>query len=109
MYRRDPGDLSTLGKLSTDPGLKGVPRSAHSRVDERTGELMFFACGKTAPVTHCGVPVVNAWMQGHKTRCAWHTLMGLALQPKEPRFCDVVKHDLLRGSCQTHHEGPNRW
>jgi carotenoid cleavage dioxygenase-like enzyme len=271
VYRCDPFDLSTLGKLSTDPRLAGVPISAHSRVDERTGELMFFAYGKTAPYMHYGVldrhgalktfipialpgprlphdmaitphysvlhdlplfqdddalaagrhklkfygnnparfavvprhgsaeqirwfeasptylyhvsnaweeadgqggveivmtgtpfriprdaqgafmydevprltaqlvhdfyfhewrfnlrtgrtrerviddvlnsefPVINSWMQGFKTRYSWHTLMGPSVRAEEPRFCGVVKYDLQRGSCQTYHEGPNKW
>ena len=271
VYRCDPNDLVTRGKLSTDSRLMGLPISAHSRVDERTGELMFFAYGKTAPYMHYGVldrfgalktfipvalpgprlphdmaitpnysvlhdlplfqdadalvagrhklkfhgdtparfavvprhgsadqirwfdasptylyhvsnaweeddgqggveivmtgtpfriprdangapmydevprltaqlvhdfyfhewrfnlrtgrtrerviddvinsefPVINPWMQGYKTRYSWHTLMGPALRAEEPRFCGVVKYDLRRGSCQTYHEGPNKW
>jgi carotenoid cleavage dioxygenase-like enzyme len=271
VYRCDPTSLATLGKLSTDPRLAGVPISAHSRVDERTGELMFFAYGKTAPHMHYGVldrygalknfipvalpgprlphdmaitphysvlhdlplfqdadalaagrhklkfhgntparfavvprhgsadqirwfeasptylyhmsnaweeddgqggieivmtgtpfriprdaqgglmyddvprltaqlvhdfyfhewrfnlrtgrtrerviddvlnsefPVINSWMQGFQTRYSWHTLMGPALRAEEPRFCGLVKYDLLSGSCQTYHEGPNKW
>ena len=271
VYRCDPADLSTLGKLGTDPRLAGVPISAHSRVDERSGELMFFAYGTTAPYMHYGVldrhgalktfipialpgprlphdmaitpnysvlhdlplfqdadalaagrhklkfhghtparfavvprhgsadqirwfeasptylyhvsnaweeddgqggveivmtgtpfriprdaqgglmvdevprltaqlvhdfyfhewrfnlrtgrtrerviddvlnsefPVINSWMQGFKTRYSWHTLMGPAQRAEEPRFCGVVRYDLQRGSCQTYHEGPNKW
>ena len=35
--------------------------------------------------------------------------MGHAERAEEPRFCGLARHDLLRGSCQTYHEGPNRW
>ena len=271
VYRCDPSDLSTLGKLSVDPRLVGVPISAHSKVDERSGELMFFAYGKTAPYMHHGVldrfgalktfipvalpgprlphdmaitphysvlhdlplfqdadalaagrhklkfhsdtparfavvprhgradqirwfeasptylyhvsnaweegdgqggteivmtgtpfriprdaqgnlryaemprltaqlvhdfyfhewrfnlrtgqtrerviddvlntefPVINTKFQGLKSRYSWHTLMGPALRADEPRFCGVVRYDLQNGSCQTYHEGPNKW
>jgi len=271
VYRCDPHDLRTLGKLGTDPRLVGVPISAHSRVDERTGELMFFAYGSTPPYMWYGVldrhgalqtlmpvplpgprlphdmaitphysvlhdlplfqdadalaagrhklkfhadmparfgvvprhgssgqirwfeaeptylyhvsnaweeddgrggteivmtgtpfriprdaqgrldadavprltanlvhdfsfhewrfnlrtgqtrervlddivnsefPVINSWLQGHKTRYSWHTLMGPAYRPEEPRFCGIVRYDLLRGNCTSYHEGPNRW
>ncbi len=271
VYRCDPHDLRTLGKLSPDLRLAGVPISAHSRVDERTGELMFFAYGSTPPYMWYGVldrhgdlktfipvplpgprlphdmaitpnhsvlhdlplfqdaealaagrhklrfhadmparfgvvprhgsseqirwfeadptylyhvsnaweeddgrggieivmtgtpfriprdaqgrldadavprltaqlvhdftfhewrfnlrtgqtrervlddivnsefPVINSWLQGHKTRYSWHTLMGPSQRPEEPRFCGIVRHDLLRGTCTGYHEGPNRW
>ncbi len=55
VYRSDPADLRTLGKLDLDPRLAGLPISAHSKVDERTGEFVFFAYGKTAPFMHYGV------------------------------------------------------
>ena len=55
VYRCDPNDLSTLGKLELDPRLHGLPISAHSKVDERTGEFLFFAYGKEAPYMHYGV------------------------------------------------------
>jgi carotenoid cleavage dioxygenase-like enzyme len=38
-----------------DERLKGLPISAHSKVDERTGEFIFFAYGKKAPYMHYGV------------------------------------------------------
>jgi carotenoid cleavage dioxygenase len=47
-----------VGKLEPDPRLKGLQISAHSRVDERTGEYMFFAYGNQHPYMHYGV--VNA-------------------------------------------------
>ena len=274
VYRCDPHDLRTLGKLSTDPRMAGVPISARSRVDERTGELIFFAFGSTPPYMRYGAldrhgklksfipvplpgprlphdmcdhaalqrvarsaavsarrcagrrppqaqvpcrhadmparfgvvsrhgsteqirwfeadptylyhvsnaweeadgrggteivmtgtpfriprdarghldadvvprltaqlvhqftfherrfklrtghtrervlddivnsefPVINSWLQGHKTRYSWHALMGPAQRPEEPHFCGIVRHDLLRGNCTNYHEGPNRW
>ncbi|MBU6188758.1 MAG: carotenoid oxygenase family protein [Betaproteobacteria bacterium] len=55
VYRCDPHDLSTRGPLSLDARLEGLPISAHSKVDERTGEFLFFAYGKKAPYMHYGV------------------------------------------------------
>jgi len=55
VYQVNPNDLSTEGRLEFDPRLKGVPISAHSKVDETTGEFLFFAYGKEAPYMHYGV------------------------------------------------------
>jgi len=55
VYQINPNDLSTEGRLEFDPRLKGVPISAHSKVDEATGEFLFFAYGKEAPYMHYGV------------------------------------------------------
>ena len=52
VYRSDSRDLSTIGKLALDPRLQGLPISAHSKVDERTGEFLFFAYGNEAPYMH---------------------------------------------------------
>ena len=49
VYKIDPDDLSTRKKLNGDPRLSSLPISAHSKVDERTGEFHFFAYGKTPP------------------------------------------------------------
>ena len=49
VYKVGVDDLATRGKLNGDPRLHGLPISAHSKVDERTGELLFFAYGKTPP------------------------------------------------------------
>jgi hypothetical protein len=53
--QRGPVHLETTGQLDMDPRLQGCPISAHSKVDERTGELLFFAYGKEAPYMHYGV------------------------------------------------------
>ncbi len=55
VYQVDPITLQTLGKLEPDPRLAGLQISAHSRVDERTGEFMFFAYGNRHPYMHYGV------------------------------------------------------
>jgi carotenoid cleavage dioxygenase len=58
-YEVDPLDLSTRGPLDLSPGidprLHRLPISAHAKVDERTGEMMFFAYGKTPPYLWYGV------------------------------------------------------
>ena len=91
VYQVRPGDLSTAGKLDLDPRLQGLPVSAHAKVDERTGELMFFAYGKTAPFMHYGV------MDRHG---ALQTLMPVALPgPRLPHDMAItanysILHDL---------------
>ena len=55
VYQVDPFTLNTLGKLEHDPRLLGLQISAHSRVDEHTGEFMFFAYGNRHPYMHYGV------------------------------------------------------
>jgi carotenoid cleavage dioxygenase len=55
VYRCNPQDLATQGRLVMDPRLAGLPISAHSKVDEATGEFLFFAYGKTPPYMHYGV------------------------------------------------------
>ncbi len=51
-WQIDPVTLDNLGKASWGP-LDGV--SAHPKVDEDTGELMFFNYSKHAPFMHYGV------------------------------------------------------
>src|SRR3990167_3324590 len=51
-YRLDPLTLETLGVASWAP-LDGV--SAHPKVDENTGELLFFNYSKSWPYMHYGV------------------------------------------------------
>lgn len=51
-WQMDPVTLENLGKASWGP-LDGV--SAHPKVDEETGELMFFNYSKYAPYMHYGV------------------------------------------------------
>ncbi len=55
MYQVNPTDLSTVGTLTVDPQDPSLALSAHSKVDERTGELLFFAYGNTPPYMHYGV------------------------------------------------------
>jgi len=54
MYHVDPMTLETLGPVD----FKGAPAlraSAHSKVDERTGEFLYFDYYKEAPHMHFGV------------------------------------------------------
>ncbi len=56
IYELDPRSLETTGKAGWVPGFPsptGV--SAHTKVDERTGELLVFGYGKEAPYLHYGV------------------------------------------------------
>ena len=56
LYRLDPTTLDTLGKASWNgafPSDVGV--SAHPKLDEATGELLFFNYGTEAPYMHYGV------------------------------------------------------
>jgi carotenoid cleavage dioxygenase len=43
VHRVRPQDLATTGTLAMDPRLAGLHISAHSKVDERTGEFVFFS------------------------------------------------------------------
>jgi carotenoid cleavage dioxygenase len=54
MYHLDPMTLETLGPARFD-GAGALRASAHSKVDERTGEFLFFDYGKEAPYMHYGV------------------------------------------------------
>src|SRR5690606_19301736 len=51
-YRLDPFTLETLGAEGWTP-LDGI--SAHPKVDERTGEMLFFNYSKYPPYQHYGV------------------------------------------------------
>jgi carotenoid cleavage dioxygenase-like enzyme len=56
LYRVDPYSGDTLGKESWRGGFpfdRGV--SAHPKVDDRTGELLFFNYSKQAPYMHYGI------------------------------------------------------
>lgn len=60
LYRVDPYSAETLGKESFNGGFPvdwGV--SAHPKVDERTGEMLFFNYSKSAPYMHYGVVDAN--------------------------------------------------
>jgi carotenoid cleavage dioxygenase len=56
VYQLDPTTLADQGKapwVADFPSPTGV--SAHTKVDERTGELLVFGYGKAAPYLHYGV------------------------------------------------------
>ena len=55
LYRLDPQTLTDLGKESWGGAFPAAGVSAHSKVDERTGELLFFNYQTTAPYLHYGV------------------------------------------------------
>ncbi len=56
IYQLDPRTLEGRGKASWVDGITpGWGVSAHTKVDEATGEMLFFNYGKQAPYMHYGV------------------------------------------------------
>ena len=55
LYRLDPDGLETLGPTRWDGWFPPEGVSAHTKVDEATGELVFFNYSKVAPFLHFGV------------------------------------------------------
>ena len=55
LYRLDPVTLADLGKESWNGTFPAAGASAHTKVDEATGDLFFFNYGTTAPFMHYGV------------------------------------------------------
>lgn len=55
LYRSDPRTLEGLGKESWHGRFPAEGVSAHPKVDENTGELLFFNYGTDAPYMHYGV------------------------------------------------------
>lgn len=55
LYRLDPLTLTDMGRESWGGDFPSAGVSAHSKVDECTGELMFFNYQTTAPYMHYGV------------------------------------------------------
>ena len=60
LYRIDPYTGETRGKETWNGAFPfGWGVSAHPKVDERTGEMLFFNYGKSAPYLHYGVVDAN--------------------------------------------------
>ncbi|HEY4333275.1 MAG TPA: carotenoid oxygenase family protein, partial [Ilumatobacteraceae bacterium] len=55
LYRHDPVTLADLGREDWDGRFPGDGVSAHTKVDERTGEMLFFNYSTAAPYMHYGV------------------------------------------------------
>ena len=55
LYRHDPVTLEPLGKEDLGGRFPSEGISAHTKLDERTGELLFFSYGLEAPHLHYGV------------------------------------------------------
>lgn len=55
LYRLDPLTLDTLGKADWGGRFPACGVSAHTKVDEHTGELLFFNYSTEAPYLHYGV------------------------------------------------------
>jgi carotenoid cleavage dioxygenase len=63
-YEVDPLTLETLGKQQAIAATGGKI-SAHAKVDEVTGELMYFDYGNTAPYMHYGVLGADGRLKHH--------------------------------------------
>lgn len=61
VYRMDPRTLDTLGVAQQFPAFV----SAHPKVDEATGELLFFEYSKNAPYLHFGVIAADGTLARH--------------------------------------------
>lgn len=55
LYRLDPLTLETVGASAWDGWFPSTGVSAHTKVDEATGEMFFFGYGLEAPYLHFGV------------------------------------------------------
>lgn len=55
LYRFDPKTLEPLGKEDYQGAFPPQGISAHTKVDENTGEMLFFNYGKQSPYLHYGV------------------------------------------------------
>lgn len=55
LYRLDPLTLETLGRESWNGRFPAEGVSAHTKVDEHTGEMLFFNYATRAPYLHYGV------------------------------------------------------
>ncbi len=55
LYALDPTTLETLGTTSWGGHFPAEGVSAHTKIDEHTGELLFFNYGTEAPYMHYGV------------------------------------------------------
>ena len=55
LYRLDPRSLADLGRESWDGRFPAEGVSAHTKVDERTGEMLFFNYSTQEPYMHYGV------------------------------------------------------
>jgi hypothetical protein len=87
-YRLDPLTLENLGVAAWAP-LDGV--SAHAKVDEATGELLFFNYSKHAPYMHYGVVDASGRSDGlpadrpaRSAPAARHGVHGQLFDPQRP-------------------------
>ncbi len=99
-YQVSPSDLSTMGPLhqarGMDARLGGLPISAHVKVDEQTGEMMFFAYGKTPPYLWYGVLDGVGRLR---------TLSEIALPgPRLPHDMAVTQHYSVLHDLPLHHD-----
>lgn len=117
VYQVRPDDLSTVGKLEFDERMHGLPVSAHSKVDERTGEFLFFAYGKTAPYMHYGVMDRHGKLQtfmpvqlpGPRLPHDMAITPNYSIVHDFPLFYDMEALAAGRHKLKFHHEIPSRF
>jgi len=100
-----------------DPRLQGLPVSAHSRVDERTGEFLFFAYGKTAPYMHYGVmdrlgalkTFIPVQLPGPRLPHDMAITQNYSVVHDFPLFYDMEAFQAGRHKIKFYHEMPSRF
>ncbi|MGE0796828.1 MAG: carotenoid oxygenase family protein [Lautropia sp.] len=117
VYRVRPDDLATVGVLEVDERLAGLPISAHSKVDERTGEFLFFAYGKTPPYMHYGVldrhgalrTLMPVELPGPRLPHDMAITQNYTILHDLPLFYDMEAFAAGRHKLKFHHELPSRF
>ena len=94
LYRLDPLTLETMGRATWDGRFPAAGVSAHPKVDDATGEMMFFNYGKQAPYMHYGV--VDA-----DNRLVHYTDVPLP-GPRLPHDMAVTEHYAILNDCPLH-------
>jgi carotenoid cleavage dioxygenase len=116
LYRVDPFSAETLGKEiwgGRFPVEWGV--SAHPKVDDRTGELLFFNYSKTAPYLHYGVVspdnevvhYMDVPLPGPRLQHDMAFTENYAILPDFPFFWDTLDQGAL--GLRYHREMPSRF
>ncbi len=116
-YLLDAQTLETKGRYDLGQAGRALPISAHSKVDERTGEFIFFAYDKAPPYMHYGV--ISA--DGKHSRAIPIDLPGprlphdMAITPNYsilhdlPLFYDMEAFKLGRHKLKFYNEIPSRF
>ncbi|HEY9416456.1 MAG TPA: carotenoid oxygenase family protein [Pseudonocardia sp.] len=116
LYRLDPYTAETVGKETWGGGFPadwGV--SAHPKVDDRTGELLFFNYRKEAPYLHFGVVsadnelvhYTDVALPGPRLQHDMAFTENYAILPDFPLFWDTFEQGAL--GLRYHREMPSRF